>query len=107
MFTRKTLENTINNFILELKSKGYSPSKAVLFGSYAKGNPHEHSDIDLAIWDDKFTGCIPMDVEEMLKMKVKFPRLIELHTYHSDETMETDPFIGEIEKQGILINTNI
>lgn len=105
MFTRKNLKNTIDNFIIELKSKGYNPSRVVLFGSYAKGNPHEHSDIDLAIWDDKFTGCAPIDVEAMLKIKIKFPGQLELHTYHSSETTATDPFIGEIEKQGILIHT--
>jgi predicted nucleotidyltransferase len=105
MFTRKSIRKIIQEFILELKSKGYNPSKVVLFGSYAKGNPHEHSDIDLAIWDKNFTGCIPLDVESLLKLKIKFPTLLELHTYHSSETAESDPFIGEILKQGILIET--
>jgi predicted nucleotidyltransferase len=105
MFTRRALKITIQEFILELKNKGFNPSKVVLFGSYAKGRPHEHSDIDLAIWDDKFTGCIPQDVESLIKMKVKFPTLLELHTYHSSETVDSDPFIGEIEKHGILIDS--
>jgi uncharacterized protein len=105
MFTRKSLKIIIHEFILELKSKGYNPSKVVLFGSYAKGRPHEHSDIDLAIWDDKFTGCIPLDVESLIKLKIKFPTLLELHTYHSSETVESDPFIGEIEKHGILMES--
>ena len=107
MFTRKSLKIIIQEFILELKVKGYNPSKVVLFGSYAKGHPHEYSDIDLAIWDEKFTGCIPLDIESLLKMKVKFPTLLELHTYHSTETVESDPFIGEIEKHGILIDSKI
>ena len=107
MFTRKSLKIIIQEFILELKVKGYNPSKVVLFGSYAKGHPHEYSDIDLAIWDEKFTGCIPLDIESLLKMKVKFPTLLELHTYHSTETVESDPFIGEIEKHGILIDSKV
>ena len=107
MFTRKSLKIIIQEFILELRSKRYNPSKVVLFGSYAKGSPHEHSDIDLAIWDEKFTGCIPLDIESLLKMKVKFPTLLELHTYHSTETVESDPFIGEIEKHGILIDSKV
>ena len=107
MFTRKSLKIIIQEFILELKAKGYNPSKVVLFGSYAKGHPHEYSDIDLAIWDEKFTGCIPLDIESLLKMKVKFPTLLELHTYHSTETVESDPFIGEIEKHGILIDSKV
>jgi predicted nucleotidyltransferase len=107
MFTRKSLKPIIHEFILDLKSKGYNPSKVVLFGSYAKGHPREHSDIDLAIWDDKFTGCIPQDVESLIKLKVKFPSLLELHTYHSSETEDSDPFIGEIEKHGILIDSKV
>ncbi len=107
MFTRKSLKIIIREFILELKSKGYSPSKVILFGSYAKGRPHEHSDIDLAIWDEKFTGCIPLDVESLLKLKIKFPTLLELHTYHASETAESDPFIGVIENHGILIDSKI
>ena len=58
----------------------------------------------LAIWDEKFTGCIPLDVESLIKLKVKFPSLLELHTYHASETVDSDPFIGEIEKHGILID---
>ena len=104
MFTRKSLKIIIHEFILELKNKGYNPSKVILFGSYAKGRPREHSDIDLAIWDEKFTGCIPLDVESLIKLKVKFPSLLELHTYHASETVDSDPFIGEIEKHGILID---
>lgn len=104
MFTRKSLKIIIHEFIHELKNKGYNPSKVILFGSYAKGRPREHSDIDLAIWDEKFTGCIPLDVESLIKLKVKFPSLLELHTYHASETVDSDPFIGEIEKHGILID---
>jgi uncharacterized protein len=107
MFTRRALKIIIQDFVLELKSKGFNPTKVVLFGSYAKGHPREHSDIDLAIWDEKFTGCTPLDVEALIKMKIKFPSLLELHTYHSAETMESDPFIGEIEKHGISIDSKI
>ena len=107
MFTRKYLKTLITEFVLDLKSKGYNPSKVVLFGSYAKGNPRDHSDIDLAIWDEKFTGCAPIDVEAILKSKVKFPTLLELRTYHSSETEESDPFIGEIMKHGILFEPNV
>ncbi|MEK6782476.1 MAG: nucleotidyltransferase domain-containing protein [Bacteroidota bacterium] len=103
MFTRKAVAKVVEGFIAELKSKGYNPTQAILFGSYAKGSPQEHSDIDLAVWDDKFSGCLPEDIENMIKLKVKKPVLLELHTYHSSETVDSDPFIGEILSHGIPI----
>jgi len=36
--------------------KKYKPHAIVLFGSYANGNPHEYSDIDIAIIFDGFNG---------------------------------------------------
>ncbi len=35
--------------ILERLVAGYAPQKVILFGSYAYGNPHPDSDIDLLI----------------------------------------------------------
>ncbi|MCX6250009.1 MAG: nucleotidyltransferase domain-containing protein [Bacteroidetes bacterium] len=32
--------------------RGYNPSRIILFGSYAKGNPSESSDLDLLIIKD-------------------------------------------------------
>ncbi len=101
MLTRKDLRKNIQQFIEELKTKGYHPSKVVLFGSYAKGRAHEYSDVDLAIWDEKFSGCAPFDVEKLLKDKVKLPSRFELHTYHTSETVDSNPFVGEILSHGI------
>ena len=36
--------------------KEMSPDKVLLFGSYAKGNAREESDIDIAVIFDGFTG---------------------------------------------------
>ena len=36
--------------------KEFSPSAIVLFGSYANGDPHEDSDIDIGIVFNEFTG---------------------------------------------------
>jgi predicted nucleotidyltransferase len=37
----------LDDLIFSLKSS--NPYKIILFGSYAKGNPNEHSDIDLMV----------------------------------------------------------
>ncbi len=40
------------NEIIDKISSNYNPEKIILFGSYAKGNPGEASDIDLFIIKD-------------------------------------------------------
>ena len=100
--TRKTAIALATDALKEMKTLGYSPTRVILFGSFAKGNQHEHSDIDLAVWDHRFTGSLHKDIVGLVPVKLKFPR-IEFHTYHSSETEETDPFIEEIIRQGIAI----
>ena len=102
MVTRKIAINIIQQFVRELKNSGYDPTSVLLFGSVAKGKTHRHSDIDVAIWDNKFTGCLPIDIEKFISIKVRYPGL-ELHTFHTSDTKETNPFIGEILKWGIPI----
>jgi hypothetical protein len=40
----------------------------------------------------------------MIKAGVKKPILLEPHTFHSSETVETNPFIDEILKNGISLH---
>lgn len=97
MFTRKALETTINNFLTDLQSEGYSPEKAILFGSYAKGNPHNESDIDLAVWDKKFIGIKSLDILPILPLFRKYPKL-EVHFFNPNDP---DPFEEEILRTGV------
>ena len=101
MFTRKTLTNHIAGFLDDIKAVGYSPTRAVLFGSYANGHPHEHSDIDLAVWDDKFTSCGTVDVVPIASIIGRYP-LLELHPFNSNDL--DNPFAHEIIKRGIVVH---
>jgi uncharacterized protein len=102
MVTRKALMEKIFGLLNDLKGVGYVPSRVVLFGSYAKGNPHAHSDIDLAIWDAHFTGCGTVDIEPIVSIVSRYPG-VEIHTFAENETPDNNPFIHEILKQGIEI----
>lgn len=46
----------IKRYIAELNKSGIPIHKAVLFGSWAKGEACEESDVDVALVSDKFTG---------------------------------------------------
>ncbi len=103
MLSRKFVKKYIQDFLAELtKVYGYKPQRAVLFGSVAKMNTHEHSDIDLALWDARFEGCRPIDCEPIARLLSKF-YLIELHTFELSDTSDTHPFVFEIEKKGVEI----
>lgn len=101
MFTRKALAEHIDRFINELELCGYLPERVLLFGSYAAGSPHEYSDIDLAVWDQKFTGCGSVDVEPIARIVSKY-HPIELHTFDPADDQDT-PFIREIKRKGIVV----
>lgn len=105
MVTKQTLNRTIESFVSELFDGGYHPQKVVLFGSYAKGRPHALSDIDLAVWDKKFTGCGSIDIEPIASIVSRYPGL-ELHTFSLEDTAENDPMISEILKTGKVIFDN-
>jgi len=101
MFTRKALEIHINDFLKELIGFGLTPTKAVLFESYAKGNPHFQSDIDLAIWHPSFSAVNFIDFEPFVYLVSKY-HPIQLHTFNSSE--ELDPFTEDIMATGRQIH---
>ena len=102
MFTIRIAKQIIGKLIEDLRKNGYNPARVILFGSVAKGKAHAHSDIDVAIWDEQFTGCKPIDIETIVKILHSYPR-VEVHPYHSAETSADNPFIREIENGGIEI----
>ena len=105
MATIRNAKQTIRRLVDDLRRVGYKPSRAILFGSVAKGISTPLSDIDVAIWDDRFIGSAPFDYENILPVLRNYPRL-ELHTFPSREDAQTNPFIEEIEKRGIEIDLN-
>ena len=99
MLDRKTAIDTAKGFINELRAQGYDPVQAWLFGSAVSGNLHEYSDIDLALWDARFTGVLHIDGEKLKKLLLKY-KLIELHPYPPEVTENEDPFIALIKQTG-------
>jgi predicted nucleotidyltransferase len=102
MLTRDTAIITAQHFIADLIKLGYNPQQAYLFGSAVNGNIHEYSDIDLALWDNKFTGIMHEDVAA-LKLLFRNYKQIELHSFNSNTSEETNPFIEIIKKTGIQL----
>jgi uncharacterized protein len=87
------------------KESNLSIQKAVLFGSFAKNEQHEYSDIDLALWSDAFTGIVFLDYKffSALKYKNKMFSEIECHTFTFNQP---NPFEEEILRTGVEIAIN-
>lgn len=61
----------IKIFLDETEKKNIKINSAYLFGSYAHGNPHKWSDIDLAIISDDFSGDYLDDSDIIRDIKIK------------------------------------
>ncbi len=80
-------------------AKQYEIDKVYLFGSRARGDNHERSDIDLAfcggIHTDEFRECLMENLWTLLKVDV----------ICLDEM--PDSFVTEVEKEGIILYEKI
>ncbi len=63
--TKQEIKTIIERYKEELKKLGITPSRVILYGSYAKGNPREDSDIDLIVISDDFK---PLNLRERLEV---------------------------------------
>ena len=85
----------------EAVTKEFSPTAIVLYGSYAKGNPHDDSDIDVAVIFDGFSG-------DWLQTSTRLWRLIESISFDIepvllDSTEDKSGFVRNIYKTGQII----
>ena len=104
MLTQDAAIETVRNYARDIEAHGVNLRSVILFGSYAKGTQREHSDIDVALVADEFTGLAFDDQKMFPYVGIKKPYiLIETKTYPTDEFLEGDPFIEEIIKTGIKI----
>ena len=85
-----------------LKKEKYQISKAYLFGSYAKGTNKPESDIDIAFIFNDLKDEIEMQIQ-LMKLRRKFDLRIEPHPFDKKDISESNPFLNEILKTGILI----
>ena len=100
MLDKKTVINTANRYADEIK-KEYDPYAIVLFGSYANGNPHEDSDIDMAVIFNGYNGDWYDTVVNLWKISSKVNLDIEPHLL--DTTKDKSGFADYVLKTGNII----
>lgn len=90
-------------YLNRLKNSDIGFSEAYLFGSYAKGNQHDNSDIDIAIvLKDNVNHTFDTDVQLMINRRGE-ETMIEPHAFSKDEFDYNLPIVYQILKYGIKI----
>jgi uncharacterized protein len=90
-------------YLQRVLNSGLGFSEAWLFGSFAKGNQHENSDIDIAIiLNDNINNSFETEVKLMIIRKGD-ETLIEPHTFTKAEFDYRIPIVNQITKYGVRI----
>ena len=83
----------------EVIKDNFDFQKLILFGSYAKGNPREDSDIDIAIVFSDYDNRLDRQVE-LMKLTRRVDSRIEPHPFRENEFETSNPFVNEIMTNG-------
>lgn len=66
--TASQITNLVKQYVKQLKKLHINPEKILLYGSYAKGKPCSHSDIDLLVISKDFRKSNPINRLEQLSI---------------------------------------
>jgi len=105
MDTTKDVINIVRRFSRHLIRKGIPVTRAILFGSWAKGTAQSDSDIDIGIVSPNFGKDDFEDLGYLLH-ETRYvddriePAPLSIEDYETDST----PFVMEIKKTGKLVD---
>ena len=99
---QKTAFNIVKNYVTHLRRNKIAIEKAYIFGSYARGNFNEDSDIDLALILKNLSNNFIMQVE-LMKLGRQIDSRIEPHPFDESDFNTSNPFANEILKNGIKV----
>jgi predicted nucleotidyltransferase len=81
----------------------YDFVRLILFGSFAKGNYHEDSDIDIAVVLKDYNNLIATQLD-LMRLRRNIDSRIEPHPFREEDFDITNPIVNEIVKYGQSIN---
>ena len=93
--------SSVYKYIEKIKEL-YEIQEVYLFGSFAKGNEHADSDIDIAIISNDFNDRIDAMIELML-LTQDIDLRIEPHPFNEKDFNENSPFVDEIKNTGLKV----
>ncbi len=97
----ESIQKTVRAYVADL-SKQIPIGKVIIFGSYAKGNPREFSDVDIAVFSDYFKGMNRVDSLYFLLLKAAdYDIDLEPQGFTMDDYHEPVGLVSEIIKTGV------
>ncbi len=93
----------VEKFLRLLKDADINVERAVLFGSYVRGQAGEWSDIDIAVVSPDFSGIRFNDSKMLMPFVLKSDTRIEIHPFRPEDFTEDNLIVREIIKDGIEI----
>lgn len=100
----QSLDETIKSYRDVLKTAGIPVERLILFGSRAKGQAKEWSDIDLCVVSPQFGRNSFEEMVELKKLADKVEPMIEPHPLHPDELNNRyDPLVAEVLAHGKIV----
>ncbi len=104
---KKQVIEIINRFHNILVKNGIKPAKIILFGSFARGNYREDSDIDLVVVSDDFINKGYWERIDILTDAIyEIFEPIEATAMTCDEWEHGDSFIRDFAQDGEVITTS-
>lgn len=104
MLTQSVALVRVRAFAEAICQQQISLRKVVLFGSYARNEQRQFSDIDVALVADEFTGFGFQDVGLLGDTVIRKEFVdIEPHTFSPEQFTDWNPFVQEIKRTGIVI----
>lgn len=89
-------------YLLKVRKSEIEFSEAWLFGSFAKGNNNDNSDIDIAIVLPKNNKTFDMEVKLMV-LRTGEETMIEPHAFNKNEFKTNSPLVFQILHSGFKI----
>jgi predicted nucleotidyltransferase len=95
---KKDAIDIANRYANAVKSK-YDYIKIILFGSYAKGNFNDDSDIDIAVILKDYNNLMEIQLD-LMRLRRNIDSRIEPHPFREYDFEITNPIVNEIVKYG-------
>jgi len=93
----------ISQYLTLLKEHGFQIQDAILFGSHARGQANQWSDIDLALVSDEFEGVRFIDKNKIRKITISVSTDLEILPFNPRDFTPSNPLVKEILDTGVRI----
>lgn len=97
------IKSIIDRYFILLRENNIQIKNAYLFGSYAKGNNNEWSDIDIAIVSDDFEGIRFKDRDKIRNITLSVSSNLEVLPFNPKDFSIENPLAKEIIETGISL----